>query len=157
MMFMGSTAIARAMQAALDVADLTLKASEMTAAAGSVIGARVGIMTAAQRDPLAADNAELGRMLPEKLNAFSEAGAAIIEELSALHRDVGAYMLYLGRTVMSGRLPLPRDVVELTERSSAHGARVATSAIAAAGAALAPLHKKAMSNARRLARRKRLA
>jgi len=152
-MFMGSTAIARAMEAALDLADVILKAGEMTTAAGAVIGTRVWMIAAAQQDPLNADHAELGRMLPEKVQAFSEAGAAVVEEWSALSRDVGDYMLYLGRAMTTGRPPLPSDVLELAARTSAHGARVASSAIGAASVALAPLHKRATSNARRLIRR----
>jgi hypothetical protein len=153
-MFTGLAAIARAMQAALDVADIGVKATEMTTAAGSVIRERVGMMTAVHCNPLTADYAELGRMIPEKMDAFSEAGAAVFDEWLALHRDVGDYMLFLGRTIMSGRPPIPSEAVELTERTSAHNDRVATSVIAAVGVALAPFHRKATSNARRLVGRK---
>jgi hypothetical protein len=44
-------------------------------------------------------------------------------------------------------------VVDLVERSAAHGARLAASTLGAAGAALAPVHASATANARRLRRR----
>jgi hypothetical protein len=151
-MFVAATA--RLVEAGIDLADTSLKTGEMTAAAGSVIGARVALMVAAAQDPLSFDYAEFGRMVPEKVQAFSEAGAALLDEWWSLQRDLGDYMLYLGRAVTSGRPPLPGDVVELVERTSTHGARLAAGAIGAAGVALAPLHKVATSNARRLADRK---
>ena len=155
-MFMVATAAARAMQAAFDLAEVSLKAGEMTMAAGTVISHRAGMIATAQHDPLNADHAELGRMLPEKVKAFSEAGAAAVEELWSLQRDIGDYMLYVARamTMTLGRPARPSDVAEFAERSFTHGTRIATTAIGAAAVALAPLHKKATSNARRLARRK---
>jgi hypothetical protein len=156
-MFMGATAVTRAMKAAFDLAEVTVKALETVSAAGVVIGARAGVIAAAQQDPLNADHAELGRMLPEKVTAFSQAGAAIAEEWWALQRDVGNYMLYLGRSMTRVGLPLPGDVIEFAERTSAHGARIAASPIGSASVALAPLHKTATANARRLAGGKRRA
>lgn len=156
-MFIGVTALERTMQAAFDLVEVSLKAGEMTVAAGAVIGARMGVIAAAQNDPLNADHAELGRMISEKTRAFSESGAAVVKEYWSLQRDVGDYVLYLGRAMMAGRLPLPSELVELAERTSLHATRLATSAVGAAGVALVPLHKKATSNARRLARRKRAA
>jgi hypothetical protein len=156
-MFTGATALARTMEAAVLLAEVNLKVGEMTIAASAVIGVRMGMIAALQHDPFNADHAELGRMVPEKMRAFCEAGAAIAEEYWSLQRDAGNYMLHLGRTMMAGRLPLPSDLVELAERTSIHATRLATSGVGAASVALAPLHKKATSNARRLARRNRRA
>jgi hypothetical protein len=156
-MFMSATALERTMQATVDLAEVSRKAGEMALAAGAVIGARMGVLAGAQNDPLNADHAELGRMVTEKMRAFSEAGVAILAEYWSLQRDVGNYVLFLGQTMMVGRLPLPGELVELTERTSIHTTRLATSAIGAAAVGLAPLHKKAMSNARHLARRRRRA
>jgi hypothetical protein len=156
-MFTTATALARTMEAALLLAEVNLKVGEMTVAAGAVIGVRMGVIAAAHHDPFNADYVELGRMVPEKMRAFSEAGAAVVEEYWSLQGDVGNYMLHLGRTMMAGRLPFPSDLVELAERTSIHATRLATSGVGAAAVALAPLHKKATSNARRLARRNRRA
>jgi hypothetical protein len=153
-MFFAVTAVARLMEAGLALADVSLKASEMTAAAGTVIGARGALMAAAAQDPLSADYAELGRMIPEKMEAFSAAGAALVEEAWALQRDIGDYLLYIGRAMTSGRPPLPSELAELMERSSAHGVRLAASAIGAASVALSSVHKSATANARRLSRPK---
>jgi hypothetical protein len=147
-MLMGSTAITRTMQAALDLAEVTLKAGETTCAAGAVIGARYGIISAALRDPLHADHAELGRIIPEKMRAISESGVAILEEWWAVAAEAGDYIAYLGRAMAAG----PNDVFELADRTSAHSARLASSVIGVASGALAPFHEKTTSNARRLAR-----
>jgi hypothetical protein len=140
------------MQAALDFAEVTLKAGETTSAAGAVIGARSGIISAAIRDPLHADHAEIRRIIPEKMRAISESGVAVLEEWWALARDVGDYMAYVAGAMTSGRPPVPGDVLELAERTSTHAARLAASAVGAASVALAPFHEKTTANARRLAR-----
>jgi hypothetical protein len=80
-----------------------------------------------------------------------------VEAYWSLHRDLGNYMLHLGRTMMAARLPLPSDLIEIAERTSILAMRIATGGIGAASVALAPLHKKATANARRLARRNRRA
>jgi hypothetical protein len=155
-MFMSSAAIARVMQAGLALAEVSNKTGEMAAAANTVIGERVALMMEAARDPLAADHAEFARMLPEKVTALHQAGAALLDGWWALQRDVGNYMTYVARATTSGRPPWPSDVAELVERTSVHGTRIAVTAIDAAGVVLAPFHESATSNARRLSRRKRL-
>jgi hypothetical protein len=154
-MFMSSTALARVMQAGLDFAEVSTKTGEMAAAANTVIGERVALMTEAARDPLVADYAEFARMLPEKVTATHQAGAALLDGWWALQRDIGDYMVYVARAMTSGRPPGPSDVAELVERTSVHGTRIAAAAIDAASVVLAPFHESAMSNARRLSHRKR--
>jgi hypothetical protein len=48
--------------------------SELASAAGQIIAKRVALGVAAIIDPMRADHAELGRMVPEKIEAFSAAG-----------------------------------------------------------------------------------
>jgi hypothetical protein len=152
-MFTGATALAQTVEAAVLLAEVNLKAAEMTVAAGAVIGVRMGMIAAAPHYPCNADRAELSRMVPEKIRAFSEAGTAVVEAYWSLHRDVGDYMVCLGRTMMAGRVPLPSDLIEMAERTSIHATRIAASGVGAVSVALAPLHKEATANARRLARR----
>jgi hypothetical protein len=154
-MFLGSSAAMRVIEAGVELAEVSVKTGEMAAAAGTVIGRRVALMAAAAQDPLAGDYVELGRMVPEKVQAFTEAGAALFDEWWALQRDVGEYMMFVGRALVSFRPPLPGEMLELAERTSVHGARLAASAVAAAGVAIAPLHRHATANARRLSRRRR--
>lgn len=156
-MFMGPTAVARAMQVGLDFAEVSTKAGETASAAGTVIGERVALMVAAALDPLTADYTEFARMLPEKVTAISQAGAGLLDGWWTLQRDVGDYMLYVARAMTTGQPSWPGDVAELMERTSVHGTRVAASAIDAAGVVIAPFHESATSNARRLSRRKRRA
>ena len=152
-MFTGLTAMTGAMDAAFDVADLGIKATEMTTAAGSVIRERVAMMTAACCNPVGADYAELERMVPEKVSAFSEACAAVFDEWRAFSNDVGDYMFHIGRAMTAGRPPIPSEALDLAARTSAHGARVAMSPLAAVAVALMPFHRIATSNASRLAGR----
>ena len=154
-MFMSSTAMARVMQAGLDFAEVSTKTGEMAAAANTVIGERVALLAEAARDPLVADYAEFARVLPEKVTAMHQAGAALLDGWWALQRDVGDYTVYVTRAMTSGQPPWPSDVAELVERTSVHGTRIAATAIDAAGLVLAPFYESATSNARRLSHRKR--
>jgi hypothetical protein len=56
--------------------------SDLAIAAGQVIARRVALGVAAALDPLQADHAEFGRMVPEKMQAFSAASMAVIEQSS---------------------------------------------------------------------------
>jgi hypothetical protein len=149
-MFMGSTAMARVMQAGLDFVEVGTKTGEMAAAANTVIGERVALMAKAARNPLTGDYAEFARIIPEKMAAMHQAGAALLDGWWALQRDVGDYVAYVARAMTTGRAPGPGDVAELMERTSVHGTRIAATAIDAAGVVLAPFHESATSNARRL-------
>jgi hypothetical protein len=111
-------------------------------------------MVEAVRNPLVADYNEFARMLPEKVTAIHDAGAALVDEWWALQRDVGDYMIYVARAMTRERPPWPSDVAELVERTSIHGIRIAATAIDAAGVALAPFHHCAVANAQRLSHRK---
>jgi hypothetical protein len=152
---MSCAAMARAMRAGLDFAELSTKTRELAAAANTVIGERVALIAEATRNPLAADYAEFARMLPEKVTAIHQAGAALLGGWCVLQADVGDYILYVARAITSGRPPSPGEVDELVERTSVHATRIAASAIEAAGVALAPFHESATSNARRLSNRNR--
>ncbi len=56
--------------------------NNLAIAAGQVIARRMALGVAAALDPLRADHAEFGRMMPEKLEAFSAAGAILLEQSS---------------------------------------------------------------------------
>jgi hypothetical protein len=147
-MFFLFAALVRGMQTNLA---LTVKATETAVATGAVMTTRLGLMGAAALDPLNADHAELGRMLPEKMLAFSQAGTALAQQWLALNRDAGDAMLQLGRAMMSGRPLRPSDLLALATRNADHAADMVT----AATRALAPVHRTATGNARRLARKRR--
>jgi hypothetical protein len=54
--------------------------NDLAIAAGQIIAKRVALGVAAAFDPMAADHAEFGRMVPEKLEAFSAAGMIMLEQ-----------------------------------------------------------------------------
>jgi len=151
-MMFGTTALQRTLQSAFDVAEVTLTQGEMVLAAGAVVGARMKI--AVQPDSLGAAASELQRIVPEKLQAFSDAGTAVAAEWWRLSLDAGEYLLYLSRGMTTVRPPAPADVVEFVDRTTAHGALLAGSAAGLTVAALAPFHTTVTRNARRLARQR---
>jgi hypothetical protein len=59
------------------------RSNELALAAGQIVSKRVALGVAAALDPLAADHAEFGRMVPEKLGAFSAAGMAMLQQSGA--------------------------------------------------------------------------
>jgi hypothetical protein len=151
-MMFGTAALQRTLQSAFDAADVTLTQGEMALAAGTVVGARMKI--AVQPESLGAAAFELQRIVPEKLQAFSDAGAAVAAEWWRLNRDAGEYLLYLTRGMSTVQPPAPADVVEFLDRMTAHGALLAGSAAGLTAAALAPFHMTVTRNARRLARQR---
>jgi hypothetical protein len=56
--------------------------NDLAMAAGRIIARRMALGVAAAFDPLAADHVEFGRMMPEKLDAFSAAGMIALEQAS---------------------------------------------------------------------------
>jgi hypothetical protein len=142
------------MEAAFGGAELGLAAAETAVAAWMVIAMRLGMIAAAGGDPGRAETAELRRMVVEKVYAFSEAGTAALREWSALQGELTEYALFLWGAAARGRPPDAGELGELAERSALHGLRLATSTIGASAVALAPVHRKATANARRLARRR---
>jgi hypothetical protein len=51
--------------------------AELSAAAGQVIARRVALGVSAMADPIGADHAEFGRMVPEKVDALTSASTAM--------------------------------------------------------------------------------
>lgn len=133
------------------LADCGLKLAETMQAAGAVIDSRSRTILDATRDPLRGDYAELGRMVPEKVTAFSKAGAAAMGEVGAIQAQALANWRVMLRIAGQGRLATPAEIGAMTTRSAAMVERSAK----APGKALAPIHRGARGNARRLARDKK--
>ena len=134
----------------LRLAEAGWKTGEMMRASADVIGSRFQSLAEASRNPLAGDYAELGRMVPEKLDAFSRSGWAALRNLETMNAAAAANIAQLGRIAAAGRLPTPTEARRIATRSS----RLMACASAAAGKTLAPVHKRATSNARRLKKKK---
>ena len=146
----GHDAWADLMKASLGMMITGVQVSEMMAASGSVIGARMTIMGTAARRPLDGDYAEIGGMVSEKVVAFSKVNQALVDQWSAMLLDVSEQAQHVGSSVLGGRPLGPRDLLHLTEHLLAHGTRMMTRTMETGGLALAPVHEQATANARRL-------
>jgi hypothetical protein len=135
-----------AARAGMDMFQTSLKVGETLVASRDVIDRRVEIMKEAAADPLAGDYRELGMMVPEKVEAFSKAGAVLGKSWWGMQRDAATHFQHMATMMMRGGLPTPSDLHAISRR----GARTTARAAAVAGAALAPVHKAATANARRL-------
>ena len=87
-------------------------------------------------------------MVPEKMAAFSKAGASALADLQAMQADALANWQQMMGIMVQGRSPTNREMSAMTSRS----ARMTSRAAAAGGKALAPIHRTATGNVlRRLA------
>lgn len=132
-----------------EIARTGLRLAEMAQAAGTVIDSRSRTLLAAARNPADADHRELARMLPEKVEAFSQAGASALGDLCALQVDALATWQQLMGVALSGKPASLADLDSLVRRSS----RMTDRLVASGGKALDPVHRRTLSNARRLAHR----
>lgn len=125
-----------------------LALGETAQASREVISRRGAIIGAAARDPMRADYAELGLMGFEKARAFSLSGVSLFADWTALREDCLAQGRDFAALAIAGRPPTPADMLRL----GARGLRIATGTSLAFGRALAPVHKTASANRRRLSR-----
>jgi len=140
----------RMMAAGLTMAQSNWRTFETLSAASKVIAARTPIIDAAMRSPLDADHAELARMVPEKVDAFSRAGAATISAWWTAYGSWMAHMQHLGTMTMRGRPPTVAELADLGGRVARLTVRTVEGRARADAKSLAPIHRKATSNARRL-------
>lgn len=154
-MFNAFTMWTRMMDAARDIARTGQKASETLAATHAVIDTRIDVIRDAITSPLTADYAELGRMVPEKVEAFSKAGSAVAAEWWAMQTDMIAQAQQLAAIAMKGRPPTAAELNAIATRNVAHGARMIERSVALGAGVLKPVHARATANARRLKRRKK--
>ena len=127
------------------------KMSETLQASNTVIDARTGMMQDAARSPMTGNYAELSRMVPEKVEAFSQGAMAALPAMMAMQNQMLANWQQMMRIGMSGRLPSARQV----EAMAKSGAKVMAQGADAGSKALAPVHRTATGNARRLSSAKR--
>ncbi|MBV9841619.1 MAG: hypothetical protein JOY99_08845 [Sphingomonadaceae bacterium] len=124
--------------------------SETAGASESVIRQRLGIINAALSNPFNADLAELLRMVPEKILAFSEAGASLMYDWFALQTEVWAQAQDL--TMM---LITPAHHAQRADRAQRRATRIAGGLTGAAGRALEPIQAAVTANDSRLKNRAR--
>jgi len=148
---------------------LGLKAMQMSAAAAQVIAIRTSRMAAHGAHPNAADKREMHRMGAEKVDAFSRAGTALASGAVPLVAGMAMQSWRTGFELMNGMTRLAasrtipqtlarqRQLADTLMRGGATGGQAAASNATArlAHRALAPVHRKATANAKRLAKKAR--
>lgn len=143
--------------------DVALTTQEMFVSSGTVIQARTQRMAQAGLSPTPEDIAEFQLMGHEKLDAVTEAGAAIANQLHSTHFGLmnraaldwvaGAEaMLGLGTSASPDQFATHADALaQASTRGAATLSQLASAGARIAKQGLKPLHAKARSNAQRLA------
>jgi hypothetical protein len=144
------TFYSRMISAAFGMAGTAQRASEMLNASGEVIARRTAMMGDAARSPLSGNYAELGRIVPEKLEAFSKANAAMASDWWAMQSAFITEAQHFGALAMKGRAPTLAELSELSSRHAAFALRAFERAGSIGGKGLRPIHASATANARRL-------
>jgi hypothetical protein len=152
-------------QSLADAGATSLKGGELAVASGRVIAERAALGVGALVDPSTVDHTEFARMVPEKMKAFSAASAALQRRSGQFVAEMTRFAGTEAALALSaaGELALcrsPADLLALQSRLALawFGRAVSQSlalgalAIGAGGAALAPVHRAATGNARRLQR-----
>lgn len=140
------------MAASFQLAQTGVRMVETLSASADVIASRGATIGAALRSPLDADHAELGRMVPEKLEAFSRSGSAIADAWWAMGSAWMEEAQNLTALSMRGRMPTMSELATLSGRTTAWSLGTIEAGASLGNKALAPIHRKATANARRLKR-----
>jgi hypothetical protein len=125
---------------------LWLQMAETTRASGTVLAKRSAIIDHAMRDPLHSDIAELSRMVPEKIAAFSRSSAVFSRDWLHIQR-------LSFEQVMDGmeiaRRAVPPTIADF-QRTGARAMTIMGLINQAATRALAPIHASVTANEKRL-------
>jgi Phasin protein len=143
----------------------TLKGGELAVASGEVVARRVALGAAALIDPAAADHREFTRMVAEKVTALSTVGAivqqrsgAVMAEMTRFAQSEAALALEAAQQLARCRTPADlaaaqsRIALGWFARAASRSLAFGALAMRAGGAMLAPVHRAATANARRLQR-----
>lgn len=144
----------RLVAAGASMAQTGLHLYETLGAANSVLAVRIPIIQAAIRSPLTSDHAELARMVPEKVEAFSRAGSLMIAAWWQAQSAWVGHLQHLGGLATRGGIPTGTDIADLGARSAALTLDMVEATARLGADSLAPIHRKAAANARRLKRAK---
>ncbi len=156
---------------AQNLSDVLAKASDnadrsgdLAKAAGGVMAKRLALGVAAAFDPLQADHAEFARMVPEKVQAFTEVGMIMLRQTEQANRQMTRFgQEELARTTREtmamARCTNPAELVlaqtrfalGLFERASAQFVAMSMLMLSGQDAAMAPLRQTVAVNAERLA------
>ena len=122
---------------------------ETWVATQQVVEHRSKAIEGALADPIHADHAELTRMVTEKGTAFGNAGASLARDWWAMQADLGAQAVAVGNMMM-GKIPSP----SATQATITRAQRLASAALSSSVRAMAPVHRVATANAKRLSKKR---
>jgi len=146
------TAWSRMVSAGLDMQSTWLRGVETVRASGEVIEARMAVIRAAAAAPRPGDHAELSRLVPEKVEAFGRSAQGVARDVVAMHAAWATHMQRVAMMMLAGRLPTPGEATTLAHQSADYALGATTAAARLGKSALAPIHRTATGNARRLRR-----
>jgi hypothetical protein len=137
--------------------------TDLTNAAGQIIAKRAALGVAAVFDPMQADHAEFGRMVPEKMEAFSAAGMIVIQHAGLAGEQFrrfasDAIMTATRATIAIAGSAGPAAMVKTQGRiaiawfgqATANFIAIGMFALSAQEAALAPIQQTIAANTERL-------
>lgn len=128
----------------------SVRAAETFRGANKVVAARGAIICEAMQSPWTADHAELGRIIPEKIDTLSRAGSAAATIWWDSQTTWMKHFQHLGTMAMRGRLPTPVEIGDLGERSATLMLQSIEATARIGAASLAPVHRQVATNVRRL-------
>ncbi len=149
-MFDPFTLYSRMVSSAFDMVETAQRGAETLIASQEVIAKRTTMMRDAARSPLDGNYTELGKMFPEKVEAFGKAGTAMANDWWAFQSSLFAEAQHMGAMVMKGRAPTVGELSALSTRNAAFAMRAFERASALGSTGLRPIHASATANARRL-------
>jgi hypothetical protein len=144
------TFYSRMMSAAFDMAATAQRTTEMLTASQEVIAKRTTMMGEAVRSPVNGDYTELGRMVPEKIDAFAKAGAAMSGDWWAIQSAMMSEARAIGLMAIKGQAPTFTELSAMSTRNANLALRTFERASAIGGKGLRPIHASATANAKRL-------
>ena len=140
----------RMLAAGASMRTTSVRAAETFGGANKVVAARGAIIRKAMQSPWTADHAELGRMIPEKIDTLSRAGSAAATIWWDSQTAWMTHFQHLGTMAMRGRLPTPVEIGDLGERSATLMLQSIEATARIGAASLAPVHRQVATNVRRL-------
>ena len=146
------TAWYRLALAAAEMSATAVKASNTVAATPEIISRRTGMIGAAISSPSTGNYAELSRMVPEKVQAFSAAWTVVATEMLNMQAAWWREVAGVSATMSIGRLPTMIEAESAVDRFARYNVRTVERVAEMGTAALAPVALQVRKNSRRLHR-----
>ncbi len=131
------------------MAVLAATAIQTAAATAYVVGCRGPLIARAAVAPWAADLGELGRMIPEKVVAFTSSSTALAVGVGLTQQAATAHATAMALAWAAG--PTPHGMLHLLGQAGSYNALSMDRAVRTASEVLSPIHRAVTANATRLA------